>query len=60
MQFFWFFYTNKRTGVRGKALQIKKDKKLLFFFPPQKEPKSANALALYFGIYKIVFIFCYR
>ncbi|MEI0563512.1 hypothetical protein [Brachyspira pulli] len=23
MQFFWFFYTNKRTGVWGKAPDIK-------------------------------------
>ncbi len=33
---------------------------LFNFFPPQKVAKSANAIVLYFGIYKIVFIFCYK
>ena len=33
---------------------------LLFFFPPQKEPKSANIFTLYLGMYKIKLtpIFC--
>ena len=39
MQSFWFFVPIKELG--GKALQIKNIKKLLFFFPQQKEPKSA-------------------
>ena len=30
MQFFWFFYTNKRTGVWGKAPDIKPKHKFIF------------------------------
>ncbi|AGA67564.1 hypothetical protein BPP43_12130 [Brachyspira pilosicoli P43/6/78] len=30
------------------------NKKLLFFFPQQKEPKSASVLALYFGMYMYI------
>ncbi|PLV58205.1 hypothetical protein BPSP16_08940 [Brachyspira pilosicoli SP16] len=60
MQPFCFFAAAKEVGGRG--LVPENNKKFIDFivlFPAAKVTKSASVLALYFGIYKIISIFCY-
>ena len=63
MQFFWFFYTNKRTGVRGKALQILFYINIYFYFtqlfPAAKSCKKCKYYNFILkDIHKIILYLC--